>query len=424
MVPPKTTTDAGMRPLKTCRMCDSARLSMFLDLGKTALADRFMRKEQLALPEYEYPLEVVLCEDCGLAQLSVVVDPEILYCNEYPYESSMTKAGARHWDEFARSATKMLGLGDKDLVVDAGSNVGVLLKMFQNQGTRVLGVDPADNIAQIARDNGIDTISDFFNLETAKKIVAAHGQASVLTGTNVFAHIDDLAGFAAAADHLLNPQGVVIVEMPYFGELLQNLEYDTVYHEHLSYVSLAPAAKFFARYGMEVFEVQRRDIHGGSFRIFARRKGAHSTPIANIVGQLLEMEKAEKTHDLSRLAVFAKAVEQNRMDIRNLITKLRSDGRRVAAVSAPAKGMTLLNYCGLDNSMLDFVTEKSRLKIGRYTPGTRIEVVPDEVLVRERPDYALLLAWNFSEEIMNNLKAYSDLGGKFIIPVPTPRIVG
>ena len=424
MTPPKITTDAGMRKLTICRMCDSQKLFKFLDLGKTALADRFMREPQLVRPEYEYPLEVMMCEDCGLAQLSVVVDPQLLYCEEYPYESSTTKAGARHWTEFAETTARMLGLGANDLVVDAGSNVGVLLSKFRDQGARVLGVDPADNIAQIARDNGIDTISAFFNLETAKKVVASHGNATVLTGTNVFAHIHDLAGFAAAADHLLNQKGVVIVEMPYFGELLQNLEYDTIYHEHLSYVALSPAAKYFERYGFEIFEVQRRDIHGGSFRLFARRKGSSDKPAADIVGQLLEMEKREGLQDPARLKAFAEAVATNREELRGLINQLHADGKRVAAVSAPAKGMTLLNYCGLGRDLLDFVTEKSKLKIGRYTPGTRIQVVSDDVLIRERPDYALLLAWNFSEEIMANLKQYSDAGGKFIIPIPNPRIVG
>lgn len=418
----KIVTHAGMTRISQCRMCESQELFQFLDLGTTALADRFMRESQLAMPEYEYPLEVMMCEGCGLAQLSVVVDPQIMYCDDYPYESSTTRAGGRHWDEFARSTAKMLGLGEKDLVVDAGSNVGVLLQSFQRQGTRILGVDPADNIAGIARANGVDTITAFFNLETAKQIVASHGQASVLTATNVFAHIDDLAGFVAAADHLLNVHGVLIIEMPYFVELLQKLEYDTVYHEHLSYISLTPTVKFFARFGMEVFEVQRRDIHGGSFRLFVRRKNSAAT--AGIVSQLLELEKKERAHDPARLKVFAQAVAQNRADIGNLLTKLRADGQRIAAVSAPAKGMTLLNYCGLDGDILDFVTEKSKLKIGRYTPGTRIKVVSDDALIEKRPDYALLLAWNFSEEIMANLKHYSDLGGKFIIPIPTPRIVG
>jgi SAM-dependent methyltransferase len=424
MTAPKIVTNAGMKKISKCRMCDSTQLFQFLDLGTTALADRFMREDQLAIPEYEYPLEVMMCESCGLAQLSVVVDPQIMYCDDYPYESSMTKAGGRHWDEFARSTAKMLGLGEKDLVVDAGSNVGVLLQSFRRQGTRVLGVDPADNIAQIARDNGVDTITGFFNLDAAKKIVASHGHASVLTATNVFAHIDDLSGFVAAADHLLNARGVLIIEMPYFVELLQNLEYDTVYHEHLSYISLTPTVKFFERFGMEVFEVQRRDIHGGSFRLFVRRKNAPAQSVAGIVGQLLELEKKEKAHDPARLKAFAQAVGQNRADVRNLLLKLRDDGQRIAAVSAPAKGMTLLNYCGLDGDILDFVTEKSRLKIGRYTPGTRIKVLSDDALIEKKPDYALLLAWNFSEEIMANLKSYSDLGGKFIIPIPTPRIVG
>jgi SAM-dependent methyltransferase len=414
----------GMTRLTHCRMCESARLRQFLDLGQTALADRFPRKDQLGEFEPKFPLEVMMCEDCGLAQLSVVVDPEIMYCDEYPYESSTTKAGARHWQEFAETTQTMFGLGSDDLVVDAGSNVGVLLKMFQNRGMRVCGVDPADNIAQIARDNGVDTISAFFNLESAKQVVATRGRAAVLTGTNVFAHIHDLAGFVAAADHLLTPSGVIVIEMPYFGELLHNLEYDTIYHEHLSYVSLTPLVTFFDRFGMEVFEVQRRDIHGGSFRVFARRKGSSKTPVGKIVGELLEQERLEKIHDPDRLDAFAAAVAENRRQLRDLLDRLKAGGNRIAGVSAPAKGMTMLNYGGIGRDYLDFITEKSKLKIHRYTPGTQIEVLGDEALTERRPDYALLLAWNFAEEIIANLKPYVDQGGKFIIPIPVPRIVG
>jgi SAM-dependent methyltransferase len=413
-----------MTPLTHCRMCGSAGLYRFLDLGSTPPADRFMSPEQLSLPEHSYPLEVVLCDDCGLAQLNVVVSGETLYCEDYPYESSTTAAGAKHWREFAETTAQSLKLTGADLVVDVGSNVGVLLSMFKEQGTRVLGVDPADNIAQIARDNGIDTVTAFFNSDSARKVAAEHGKATVITGTNVFAHIDDLNDFMQAVDHLLNERGVLIVEMPYYGELLQNLEYDTIYHEHLSYISLKPIKLFFERHGMEVFEVQRRDIHGGSFRVFARRQGSSKEPVASIVGQLLEAERRDGIHSRETADKFATGVAKNRDDLRQLLDSLKAEGKRVVAVSAPAKGMTLLNYCGLDEDYLDFVTEKSRLKIGRYTPGVRLKVLPDDALLSERPDYALLLAWNFSEEIMRNLKEYSAQGGKFIIPIPTPRIVG
>ncbi len=405
-------------------MCGSERLSLFLDLGNTPPADRFLTKAQLSEPEESYPLQVLQCEDCYLAQLGAVVSPVTLYCEDYPYESSTTRVGREHWREFAGTCVRAFGLGADDLVVDIGSNVGVLLQMFQANGVATLGVDPAANIAEIANKNGVETLAAFFNAKTAGEIAATKGLASLITGTNVFAHIDDLRDLVEAVDVLLNERGVFVIEMPYFSELIHNLEYDTIYHEHLSYISLTPTVRFFEQFGMEVFDVQRRDIHGGSIRIFVRRQNSSRQPVANIVHQLCESERSEGVHEPATLRDFGKAVAKNRADLRELLGRLKADNKRLAGVSAPAKGMTLLNYCGIGVDTLDYITEKSRLKIGRYTPGTHIEIVPDETLLSKPPDYVLLLAWNFADEIINNLKDYADRGGKFIIPIPTPRIIG
>ncbi|WP_354107438.1 class I SAM-dependent methyltransferase [Bradyrhizobium sp. LB14.3] len=405
-------------------MCASERLALFLDLGEMPPADQFLHKHQLSEHRDAYPLQVAVCEECGLIQLNYVVPPEILYCDDYPYESSTTTAGRRHWGEFARTTTRLLGLTKDDLVVDIGSNVGVLLQMFKEQGTKVLGVDPAANIAEIANKNGIETVAAFFNSESAKKVVASKGQASVITGTNVFAHVGDLHDLMQAVSILLAERGTFIIEAPYFLELLHSLEYDTIYHEHLSYLSVKPLVRFFKQFGMEIFDVQLRDIHGGSIRLFVRKIGVSTSPVAPIVEQMLANEEREKIYELDTLRKFAQGVANNRLALRAMLTGLKQSGSKIVAVSAPAKGMTLLNYCGLGSDFLDFVTEKSRLKLGRYTPGMNIEVVPDDMLLKHQPDYALLLAWNFAEEIMNNLKEFSDRGGKFIIPIPTPRIVG
>jgi SAM-dependent methyltransferase len=405
-------------------MCGGDDLHKFLDLGRTPPADQFPFSSQLGAPQETYPLEVVMCDGCGLAQLNYVVAPEVLYCDDYPYESSTTAAGRKHWHEFARMTVQMLGLDQDDLVVDIGSNVGVLLQMFKNEGVRVLGVDPAANIAEIANRNGIETLPAFFSSETAGRILEAKGKVSVITGTNVFAHIDDLDDTMRAVDLLLNDTGVFVIEAPYFCELLQNLEYDTIYHEHLSYLSLKPLVRFFDRFAMEVFDVQRRDIHGGSFRVFVRRKGSSDRPVADIVAELLAAEERDGIYDHETLRLFADAVARNRHDLNELLSSLKSHGKRIVGVSAPAKGMTLLNYCGIDKGQLDFVTEKSQLKIGRFTPGAHIPIVADDELLTQQPDYALLLAWNFAEEIMNNLSEFSARGGKFIIPVPTPKIIG
>lgn len=405
-----------------CRMCKGGRLRRFLDLEFTPPADSFLRTEQLREPETYYPLEVVSCGDCGLAQLSYVVSPEVLYRHDYPYEASLTSTGRRHWEEFARNTCRAFGLSNKDLVVDIGSNVGVLLECFRNNGTRILGVDPASNIVRLAERRGIETINEFFSPEVARAIVRDKGQASLITGTNVFAHINDVDTFLTAVDLLLNPAGIFIFEAPYFANLLESFQYDTIYHEHLSYLSLRPLVGFFAKFGMEVFDVQERDIHGGSFRVHVARNGQHK--VTGAVADMLAREERMSLYSDRVLDGFAEAVRRNRHDLKSLLHGLKSQGKRIAAVSAPAKGMTLLNYCRIGRETLDFVTEKSTLKIGRFTPGTHIPVLPDSELLQQRPDYALLLAWNFAEEIMHNLREYRELGGKFIIPIPRPHIAG
>lgn len=404
-----------------CRMCKSSDLAQFLDLGFMPPADGFLRKEQLREPETHYPLQVMICHACGLAQLSHVVSPEVLYRHDYPYESSTTQTGHRHWSEFAQTTSRRLGLGASDLVVDIGSNVGVLLEAFKANGLRTLGVDPASNIVRIAERRGIETVNEFFSVDVARHILKEKGPASVITATNVFAHVDNLATFVEAIDLLLNERGVFIFEAPYFVNLLKNLEYDTIYHEHLSYLSVKPLIPFFRRFDMDVVDIEQRDIHGGSFRVFITRAG--KMPIAPVVGDLLKSEEQMGLHRLSVLNDFSTVVRRNRQELSWLLHQLKHEGKRLVGVSAPAKGMTLLNYCRIGDETLEFVTEKSTLKIGRYTPGAHIPVVSDDELMRQSPDCALLLAWNFADEIMNNLSAYRARGGKFIIPIPRPHIV-
>ena len=404
-----------------CRMCSGVRLRPFIDLGFTAPADSFLRADQLQEPETHYPLKVCQCEDCGLAQLTHVVSPEVLYRHDYPYESSITQAGRRHWKEFADSVCNQLGLTDRDLVIDVGSNVGVLLECFRNNGARILGIDPASNIVRIAEKRGIETWDEFFGPQVARRVLQEKGKAAVITATNVFAHVDMLRDFMSAVDALLTEKGVFIVEAPHFGHLVQSLEYDTIYHEHLSYFSLRPMQRFFLQCGMEVFDVQERDIHGGSFRTFVARAGRY--PVADSVRKMLAWENEAGLYEAPVLEAFASRVAANRADLVRLLHGLKQEGKRIAGVSAPAKGMTLLNYCGIGPELLDFVTEKSKLKIGRFTPGMHIPVLDDEALIQHKVDYALLLAWNFADEIMGNLKNFSGRGGQFIVPVPNPRIV-
>jgi len=407
--------------LKVCRICHGDGFQSYLNLGFTPPADSFIRAQGLQQPEVYYPLEVCLCLECGISQLGYTVPPDILYQHDYPYESSTTLAGRNHFFNFAASVVDRFKLGSGKLVVDIGSNVGVLLDGFKNDGCRVLGIDPSANIAEIAIGRGIETINDFISPQVASQVLERYGRASVITATNVFAHIDDLDSFMEAVNSLLDDTGVLIIEAPHFLKLVQNLEYDTIYHEHLLYISVRPLNRLFGRFGYEIFDVEEVGIHGGSIRIYVSRIGRYQTTVA--LSKLLEAEESDRIFDIERLNQFSDDVASHRFKLTTLLRSLKAEGNTLAGVSAPAKGMTLLNYCRIGPEMLDFVTEKSRLKIGKYTPGMHIPILPDAALAERCPDYALLLAWNFADEIMQNLKEYRDKGGKFIIPIPEPRIV-
>lgn len=404
-----------------CRICHSKSLTKFLDLGFTPLADDFLSLERMSEPEVHYPLEVFICNNCSLVQIGYVVPPEILFRKDYPYEASMTETGVKHFHSLAKEASSRFGLSSDDLVIDIGSNVGVLLQGFKNQGAEVLGIEPARNICEIAIKNGIETIDDFFSIDLALKIVKERKKAKIITGTNVVAHINDHHSLVRGLDILLDKEGVFIFEAPYLCDLIENLEYDTIYHEHLSYLSVKPMNTLFHKFGMEIFDIKKVAIHGGSLRYFVARENTY--PISNKVDKFLELEKEKKIYEIDTLKNFAKSVQRNREDLSWMLKSVKHEGKRIAGVSAPAKGMTLLNYCRIGPEILDFVTEKSTLKIGKYTPGTHIPIVSDSELIKQMPDYVLLMAWNFADEIIKNLKDYKDAGGKFIIPIPKPHII-
>lgn len=404
-----------------CRACGADRFGLILDLGFTPPADGFLAPAGLDVLEPTFPLRLCRCVDCGFFQLDHVVSPELLYQSDYPYESSITHSGLLHWRGMAERIVTRFALGPSDLAVDIGSNVGVLLRAFQERGLRVHGVDPAPNIVAIARKNGIDTECAFFGMEAVERVLSAKGKARVVTGTNVFAHVDDLNALVNAVSELLSDDGFFVIEAPHLLTLLTHLAYDTIYHEHLSYISLTPLVRFFARHQMSIVDVEEVPIHGGSLRIYV---GKGSQEPSENVRALLAREAAQLLPDGELITTFASRVEANRSQLSWLLHSLKHEGKRLAAVSAPAKGMTLLNYCGIGRNLLDFVTEKSTLKIGRFTPGGHVPVLPDSALIEQRPDYALLLAWNFADEIMKNLESYRQRGGRFIIPIPEPRIVG
>ena len=405
--------------LQSCRICGSQKLRDYLDLGEMPPADSFVTDLENEKQTF-FPLEVCVCEDCGMSQLNYTVPPEILYQNDYPYESSMTETGRNHFESMANEIVDKYKIEQNSLVIDIGSNVGVLLQGFKSKNCRVLGIEPASNIAEKANRNGIETINNFISANLAEEITSTYGKSEAICITNVFAHIHDLDDLMASIDKMLSPTGVFVIEAPHFLTLVNYLEYDTIYHEHLMYITVKPLEKIFSKYGFEVSDLESVSIHGGSLRIFVSRIGARR--ISESVAEMVKQEIEAGLFSLETLNEFSKKVAEHRKSLRNLIWKLKDKGYKIAAVSAPAKGMTLINYCGLGREIIDFVTEKSELKKGKYTPGSLIPVHGDDKLMEARPDYALLIAWNFKEEIQRNLWQFKAEGGKFIVPIPNPTI--
>jgi SAM-dependent methyltransferase len=386
-----------------CVLCGGNRLYEFLDLGYHPHSDEFRvdRDE----PEVHYPLRLLQCKECELVQLSHVVERKEMFTKDYLYESSITKTALAHWEEFADSVIKTTGISSGK-IVDIGGNDGTLLERFKNKGFDVLNVDPAFEVVPIAEARGIPTINSFWRKGLVK-------DADIILGTNVFAHIDDYNSFMDGVVDSLKPDGVFIFESPYLGEFIKGLEWDTVYHQHVTYLSLKPTVRFLDRVGMEIFDIQYTPLHGGSFRCYIARKGQRK--IKPIVRESIDAEDFSETV----LKDWARKCRLHIREMASLIHSLRNEGYRIACVSAPAKGMTLLNTTGIGRC-ISFVTEKSKLKIGRYTPGTKIKIVGDEELVNQQPDYALILAWNFADEIIKNNPDYK---GRWIVPLPKIKVI-
>lgn len=412
------------RKLESCRMCDSKDLYRFLNLGFMPPADAILNKKELDEPEVHFPLIVMQCQNCGLTQLTYAVNPELLYGEKYSYESSITETGKKHFFGMANSIFNKLNLKLNDLAIDIGSNVGVLLEGFRNNGCNVLGIDAAPKIVNIANERGIETWQSLINPEIADRAVKEKGKAKVVCGTNVFAHIDDKIGLIRSLKIMLDEDGVFIIEVPYLVDLIDNLEYDTIYLDHLEYLSLKPLIKFFEKNGFQVFDVEKHDIHGSSIRVFIGKSGKRD--ISNSVYQMLKLEDEKGIYKKEVLDNFAKRVKKHKKDFVEMLRELKKQNKKIIGISAPAKGNTLLNYCKIHEDIIDYMTEKSGLKPGHYTPGMHIPIVEEEKLLEDsEADYGVIFAWNFAEEIIRNPinQKFSRNGGKFINPIPSPIIM-
>ena len=403
-----------------CRFCDKQDIFKFLELGTMPLANSFLTEQELTcVDEPAYPLDVFFCERCGLVQIEHVVSPDLLF-KDYIYFSSTSDRVHIHARYLAQSFQKRLGLDRDSLVIEIASNDGTVLQYFKEAGVRIVGVEPAGNIAQVATQAGIETCNDFFNTVTAAKLQESYGEADVILGRHVFAHVPQIHDFVKGLKKLLSPMGAVVIEAPYLIDFVEKNEFDTVYHEHYSYLSVRAMSYLFNLYDMELFDVERVDIHGGSILYFIGHKGAHSVSVS--VPELLAKELEKGLDKKETYLDFSRRVMENRDILMTLLEELKSAGKRVAAYGAPAKGNTLLNYCGITTDLVAYTVDKSPHKQKLFTPGSHLPVYHPDKLAEDKPDYVLLLAWNFAEEILSQQKAYLDGGGKFIFPIPKVKV--
>lgn len=409
----------------TCRSCGQAGLEPVLSLGKTPLANRLLTREQLAEPEPVYPLDLVFCPNCTLVQITETVPPQELF-RDYVYFSSFSDTVLENATRITKRMIAQRGLTGDSLVVEIASNDGYLLKNYLCQDIPVLGVEPAHNIARVAQERGIPTVSEFFGVTLAQRLCSAGKQADVIHANNVVAHVADLHGVVAGIAALLKPDGVAVVENHYVKDLIDHVEFDSIYHEHLCYYSVASFQHLFAQYDLVLVDVERLPIHGGSLRVFFQRADGPQTLLpqcAERVQALLAEEEAWGVHELAFYQGFGEKVERLRRELLAQLQSIKQAGQRVAGYGASAKSTTLLNTFGIGLDTLDYVVDRSTVKQGRYTPATHLPIYAPEELLETQPDFVLLLAWNFADEIMAQQAEYRHRGGRFIVPIPDLRVM-
>lgn len=405
--------------IDNCRSCGGSRLDVILAFEPTPIADALLNAEDLAAPEIRIPLTLVFCRNCALVQILETVPPEVLFCRNYPYFSSVSPALMAHFRRSAETLMSNRKLGSTSLVLEIASNDGYMLRNFVERGIPVLGIDPAQGPAARAGEAGINTMCTFFTQGLASELRADGRRADVVLANNVLAHVPDLNGFVAGIGLILRDDGVAVIEVPYLIDMLAQGEFDTIYHQHLSYFSITALVPLFARHGLSLNHVERTSIHGGSLRVFVEHHSAPDDSVRNAIFQeaILRVDSTPLYYE------FAQRVERTKATVKALLAALKSDGATIAGYGAAAKATTFLAYLKIERSLLDFIVDLSPDKVGLFMGGNHIPILPVAALREKRPDYLLILAWNFADEIIRQQSGYRAMGGKLIVPIPELRVI-
>lgn len=404
-----------------CRFCNQPLTYTFVDLGMSPMCESYLPADQLNQMEPFYPLHVMLCEHCHLAQLEAYVRPEDIF-TEYAYFSSYSDTWLKHVSNYTDRMIERFGLNGRSQVVEVASNDGYLLQYFVQKSIPSVGIEPAANVARAATEKGVPTRVEFFGRQSARQLLAEGYAADLLVGNNVLAQVPDLNDFVGGLQILLKPHGVITIEFPHLMRLMADNQFDTIYHEHFSYFSFTSAEKIFAAHGLTLFDVEELPTHGGSLRIYARHNHDTAKPVSDCITELREREERAGVTRLEYYQDFAERVRETKRKLLEFLIQAKRAGKTIAGYGAPGKGNTLLNYCGIRTDFLDYTVDRNPYKQGKFLPGTHIPIFSPERIADTKPDYLLILPWNFKDEIMNQMAYIRQWGGQFVIPIPEVEV--